>query len=75
MPYGIGIFFSMFSWMIFNTCFNIWLSKWTEDPDNSDKKGYYLGYYIMFGCFYGLFAFFRAIVFAISSPKMSEIIH
>lgn len=29
----------------------------------------------MFGVMYGVFAFFRAMILAISSPKMSEIIH
>lgn len=29
----------------------------------------------MFGFFYGLFAFFRALIMAISSPKMSSVIH
>ena len=71
----IGILFSMFGWMMFNTLFNIWLSKWTEDPDNADKKSYYLNHYIMLGVFYGIFAFFRAAIMAISTPKMSEIIH
>jgi ABC-type multidrug transport system fused ATPase/permease subunit len=75
MPWILGIFFSMFGWMMFNTLFNIWLSKWTEDPDNDSKKGYYLSYYAFFGVMYGLFAFFRAVIIAISSPKMSEIIH
>ena len=74
-PYVAGILFSMVGWMLFNTAFNIWLSKWTDDPNNDEKKGYYLGYYIMFGVLYGLFAFFRAILMAISTPKMSEIIH
>ena len=61
--------------MVLNILFKIWLSKWTEDPENEEKKSYYLNHYIMFGVFYGLFAFFRAIILAISSPKMSEIIH
>ena len=74
-PWVLGIMLSMIGWMMFNTLFNIWLSKWTEDPDNDDKKSYYLNHYIMLGCFYGLFAFFRAVILAISSPKMSEIIH
>lgn len=77
MLWTIGIFFSMFGWMIFNTLFNIWLSVWTgadtEDPDYEDS--YYIGIYIMFGVFYGLFAFFRAMIIAMSSPKMSAVIH
>lgn len=27
----IAILGSMFGWLIFNTCFNIWLSVWTSD--------------------------------------------
>ena len=26
-----AIMFSMFGWLVFNTCFNIWLSVWTGD--------------------------------------------
>lgn len=76
MLWVVGIFVSMFGWMIFNTVFNIWLSVWTADPDNLDHSDdYYVGYYIMFGVFYGLFAFFRAMIIAISSPRMSAVIH
>jgi|JI10StandDraft_1071094.scaffolds.fasta_scaffold295962_1 ATP-binding cassette subfamily C (CFTR/MRP) protein 1 len=64
----------MFGWLIFNTCFNIWLSVWTAD-NGDHPNGYYVGYYAMFGVLYGLFAFFRAIILAISTPKMSEVIH
>jgi ATP-binding cassette subfamily C (CFTR/MRP) protein 1 len=68
------IFFSMFGWMISNTCFNIWLSIWTTNtPPRSN--GYYVGFYALFGVIYGLFAFFRALVLAISTPKMSLVIH
>lgn len=65
----------MFGWLIFNTCFNIWLSVWTGDTAGKHDNSYYVGYYAMFGVIYGLFAFFRALIMAISSPKMSEIIH
>ena len=54
----------------------MWLSEWTGDQYQiNHSNSYYLSYYIFFGCMYGLFAFFRAIILAISSPKMSEIIH
>ena len=71
----LGIFFSMFGWMIFNTAFNIWLSVWTADQVGEHSDNYYVGYYVMFGVFYGLFAFFRAFIMALSSPKMSAVIH
>jgi ATP-binding cassette subfamily C (CFTR/MRP) protein 1 len=71
----VGILFSMFGWMIFNTCFNIWLSVWTEDTEGVHNEGYYVGYYAMFGVIYGVFAFFRALVLALSTPKMSATIH
>jgi ATP-binding cassette subfamily C (CFTR/MRP) protein 1 len=64
----------MFGWLIWNTCFNIWLSYWTGSPDDH-SNGYFVGYYAMFGVFYGVFAFFRALILAISSPKMSLTIH
>jgi len=60
----------MFGWLIFNTFFNIWLSIWTGS-DGQHNDSYYLGYYAMIGVFCGLFAFFRALVLAFSTPKMS----
>lgn len=76
MLWTVGILFSMFGWMIFNTLFNIWLSVWTADATNvNHEDNYYVGYYVMFGVFYGLFAFFRAMIIAMSSPTMSAVIH
>eukprot|EP00919_Chromeraceae_sp_WS-2016_P059434 GHVR01141278.1.p1 GENE.GHVR01141278.1~~GHVR01141278.1.p1 ORF type:complete len:113 (+),score=2.21 GHVR01141278.1:231-569(+) len=70
----VFILFSMFGWMIFNTFFNIWLSVWTAN-DRQKTDSYYLQYYIIFGVLYGVFAFFRALIVAIASPKMSKAIH
>jgi hypothetical protein len=75
MVWAIAICFSMFAWLIFNTSFNIWLSVWTGDTTGKHDNGYYVGYYAMFGVLYAVFAFFRAVILAISTPKMSEVIH
>lgn len=75
MLWTVAILFSMFGWLIFNTSFNIWLSVWTNDVNGNHSNGYYVGYYVMFGIIYGVFAFFRAMILAISTPRMSEIIH
>jgi len=75
MLWTVAILFSMFGWLIFNTSFNIWLSVWTNDVNGNHSNGYYVGYYVMFGIIYGVFAFFRALILAISTPRMSEIIH
>jgi hypothetical protein len=39
------------------------------------RDGYYITFYAIFGVIYGIFAFLRALILAISSPRMSLIIH
>lgn len=66
--------FSMFIWLVFSSVENVWLSMWTAS-DGTHSNGYYIGVFAGIGVFYALFTCFRAIVMAISSPRMSEIIH
>jgi ABC-type multidrug transport system fused ATPase/permease subunit len=67
--------------MFFNAVTNIWITYWTELPEDNqpNEEGYtythYLNFYILFGVLYGTFAFFRAILIAVASPKMSLVIH
>ena len=65
-------------WMCSNTLSNLWLLKWTDFSDGSIKafsmEFWGIGY-IIIGFLYGSFAFFRSLLIANSSPKMSSYIH
>jgi hypothetical protein len=76
--YIMLIFLMKIIWMGFNAASNLWVVKWTEaSSDGSEKhpEKYYLTIYIVLGLFYGTFAFIRALLIAISTPAMSEVIH
>lgn len=72
--FAFAVFGSKFGWLIFNTGFNIWLSFWTNDTFGQ-SNGFYIKWYAILGVLYGLFAFFRALAFAIGNVKMSAHMH
>lgn len=60
--------------MIANTAFNVWLTFWTGDQFEQ-TSGFYIQWYVIIGVIYGVFAFFRALIFAFSNVRMSSHIH
>lgn len=61
----------MFIWLIISSFENVWLSMWTGDKTGNHSNSYYIGIFAGIGVFYAIFTCFRALVMAISSPKMS----
>ena len=67
-----------FIWTAANASSNLWLAKWSQRFSETDPKisnHEFLGVYIAIGLIYGTFAFFRALLIAYGSPKMSLFIH
>ena len=70
----IGILIAKTGWLFLNTIFNIWLTFWTENSLNKDDY-FYINWYVAIGVAYGIFAFFRALIFSFSNVRMSKHIH
>ena len=66
-------------WCVCNTVTNMWLVEWTDSyaPDSPITYGpnFFIVGYVIFGFLYALIAWFRALLIAHSSPKMSNLIH
>lgn len=70
----MAVLFAKIGWLIANTIFNIWLTFWTENSFEKDDH-FYINWYVIIGCIYGVFAFLRALIFAFSNVRMSAYMH
>lgn len=70
----VPLLFAKVGWLIANTAFNVWLTFWTGDQFGQ-TSGFYIQWYVIIGVIYGVFAFFRALIFAFSNVRMSSHIH